>query len=212
MPEYDDLNGNQTELPDPPVGTDRITVWRSGVAYKEELEDLDDVLAVVTAYDAATGQLQIGGIEMGDTGWRKILSWTSGVQDGSDQVGTINTSNWTLAGNGNVQIRRVGPRVFVNFEAGVDSSAGISASSTGNTQLTTGIPAGFYPGNRHMGPIGQHPHGASTNIIAAGIGRFTSAGALAVNIATSGQRLANCEGSYDVLGEAWPSSLPGVAA
>ena len=168
-------------------------------------------VAQVSEYDAATGQLQIGGIEMGDTGWRKIITWSSGVQDGSNQVGTINTSNWTLSGNGAVMIRRVGSRVFVNFEAGTNSGYGIEANVTGNVQLTTGIPVGFYPKNRHMGPIGQHPHGGSANVIATGIGRFSVAGAIDLNIQTSGQKLMNCEGSYDVLGEPWPTVLPGVA-
>ena len=192
-----DVSDTSSEDHSGPGGTDKKTPMSA--------------LALVTAFDEATGQLQIRGHEVGDTGWRKILSWTAGVQDGADQIDTINTGVWTLTGNGNVQIRRIGSRVLVNFETGTDASAGIAALSTGQAVLCGNVPDGFYPANRHMGPIGQHPHGASAPT-AVGIGRFTTAGTIDVNIRYSGAPLANCEGSFDVLGAAWPATLPGVPA
>lgn len=74
--------------------------------------------AQVTAYDATTGRLAIGGVEMGDTGWR--------------DVSVINS--WT----GTLHIRRTGNVVHAYAVADLD---GTSATSNGFYQAPIGFRA-----------------------------------------------------------------------
>ena len=73
----------------------------------------------VVASDAATGRYALQGpngpLEQGDTGWRTIASWTAGVQDGTDQIGTIDTAEYAVTGDGNLDIRRTGNTVMLRM-------------------------------------------------------------------------------------------------
>lgn len=76
--------------------------------------------AQVTAYNAAIGQLQIGGREIGDTGWRNV-------------TGSLATG-WTAD---TYNVRRIGSTVFVHIKNLAYSSGGSNTSYT--------LPSGFRP-------------------------------------------------------------------
>lgn len=66
----------------------------------------------VTHWKKASGVGNTGWVVMsGDTGWRKIVSWTAGVQDGTNQIGTIDTAQYSVTGNGGIYIRRINDHV-----------------------------------------------------------------------------------------------------
>lgn len=77
-----------------------------------------------------------------DTGWRRILSWTAGVQDTTDQIATINTADYTLLGNGYIDLRRKGEWVYLRTAA-----AAADTFSTAGTNVALDFipmfPAGF---------------------------------------------------------------------
>lgn len=79
-----------------------------------------------------------------DTGWRRLFSWTDGVQDASGQIGTIRTDNYTLSGSGYIDLRRVGSNVRLrsNNPANTFSTHSDSNNSDFSDAL---LPAGFAP-------------------------------------------------------------------
>lgn len=171
--------------------------------------------AQVTAYQASTGRLAIGGREIGDTGWRKVLSWTAGVQDAANQIGTIHGS-WTLSGTGYVQLRRVGNRVFLRipFASGNTLKKTSGGGVPGITALLTAAvwPSGFgfTTLQRSMGAL--RPSGTPQLSV------YYSFAAIQSQVVTTDVRIQvfaqDVELEYftaDWLTEqAWPASLPGV--
>ena len=82
--------------------------------------------AQVTAVDATNGRLAIGGIEMGDTGWRDVSATN------------LNTTDWRLSvPYGLAQVRRIGSMVYWRFN--------VVGVNTSTTLLTGLIPSGFLP-------------------------------------------------------------------
>jgi hypothetical protein len=79
--------------------------------------------AQVSAIDAATGKYEIGGKRgLNSTPWRKVLSWTAGVQDAANQIGVINTAEYSVNGTGYMLLMREGSTVRVSMPNGnVDS-------------------------------------------------------------------------------------------
>lgn len=65
-----------------------------------------------------------------DTQWRRILSWTDGVQDSTGQVGTVNTSAYTLIGSGFLDIRRRDNYVMFRSEFAVSGGGAIRSLTT----------------------------------------------------------------------------------
>jgi hypothetical protein len=82
--------------------------------------------AQISAIDAATGRLAIGGREIGDTGWRNISS--------------LLLNGWT----GKLEVRRVGPDVI--FRTGYSGSNSLDGSAA--TDATFLNPAALPPGFR----------------------------------------------------------------
>lgn len=85
-------------------------------------------------YEGTTGRIYFLGIELGWTGWRKILSWTGGVQDSSNQIGPINTANYTIQGTGDIRIQRHG-YVVETYSA---ATSGNGLVSIGNKNASGG--------------------------------------------------------------------------
>lgn len=84
-----------------------------------------------------------------DTGWRKIVSWTAGAQDGANQLGTVVAASFTFAGTGFIAIRRVRHKVYLALPN--TSANSISLTVTGPTNLFTAAvwPAGFQPSQHY---------------------------------------------------------------
>ena len=137
-----------------------------------------------------------------DTGWRKILSWTSGTQDGANQIGTIDTAQYSLSGTGDIRVRRIGQEVFWWFH-GV-----VTKINSGPHQLCGAVsvlPSGFrLDGGSTYGVNAPLTHSAEL-LGGWGIGDqpavATPAASVDLSLASSSHYCAN----------PWPASLPGVA-
>lgn len=79
--------------------------------------------AQVTAYDATTGRLAIGGVEMGSTGWRDISS--------------LLTNGWAATSGAAVYMKRTGNTVHIGGR--------LDGSAQTNAQFYT-LPSGFQAG------------------------------------------------------------------
>jgi hypothetical protein len=138
-----------------------------------------------------------------DTGWRAIVSWTSGVQDGTNQIGTIDTNQYTLSDNGYIYIRRIGQYVEW-WVRGV-----IYKTNTGSHGLFTVdklIPAGFRADGGLTYGISV-PFTASTEFLGSyGIGDTPAINAVVSNAMLS---YTSCR---HFTADRWPTSLPGVTA
>jgi hypothetical protein len=161
--------------------------------------DAANEAAQITAYDAATGRIAIGAVEMGNTGWRTILQWdASGVFSvGSAFSGTGWEPRTGVAGY--VRLRRTGSIVTIAY-------VGVQTTSTGPTSMIS-IPAGFRNASTFLTPW------------------FTSGSAeVARRLTANGNVLGRAQSSAFAVGdrtpnevtevsfvtvETWPSSLPG---
>jgi hypothetical protein len=145
--------------------------------------------AQVSAIDAATGRLAIGGKEIGDTGWRNVSS--------------LLLNGWTQSG-GVVLLRRQGRRVTL-WIAGT-SNQGIDASAaTSNVFLRSpsGFSLGTSPTNARyyfmdVDGVLVKTYTANDDLGASGFGT-------AVKVQTMGEQTWHTA-------DAWPSTLPGTAA
>ena len=138
-----------------------------------------------------------------DTGWRQIVSWSGGVQDGTNQVGTIDTTQYSLSGTGGIWIRRIGQYVEWWLHGA------ITKTNSGSHKLFTvdnRIPSGFRAD-------GQATYGVSVPLShtvdflgTSGIGDTPSFDSTA-----GGFNLAwhSCR---HYTSNSWPTSLPGTAA
>jgi hypothetical protein len=169
--------------------------------------------AQVSAINAATGQLAIGGIEIGDTGWRKILSWTAGVQDGSDQIGTINTTDFTLNGTGYMSIRRVGNIVFVGLPNSGSNTIAKNAAGISNLLTANVWPTGFHISTQSgrqclMANAGSEPATAiDSSADFAGTVQNLRLGHTDIDGLFTRAQI-----TYTVNNGAWPATLPGTVA
>lgn len=138
-----------------------------------------DAAAPITAEDAPSGQLQIGGIEMGDTGWRDV---SADLENG-----------WS---GDNFYIRRIGPVVHVK----------------GNISPTSATDATFYTpstGFGHTDVPGEQsyfPAMETTSI------RQGSVGVNGIRVSAQGDASNQTFTFQYVTDDAWPTTLPGVAA
>ena len=138
-----------------------------------------------------------------DTGWRAIVSWTSGTQDGTNQIGTIDTDQYTLTGNGYIYIRRIGQYVewWVRGQ--------ITKTNTSDHRLFTVdnlIPAGFRADGGLTYGISV-PFTAHTEFNGAwGIGDTPAINAVVSNA------VLYYNSCRHFTANPWPTSLPGVAA
>jgi hypothetical protein len=142
----------------------------------------------------------------GDTGWRTVASWTAGVQDGSNQMGTINTTGFTLSSAGTIQMRRVNERVLLH----IPGSSGFASSGTSQANLftTSAIASGF------QGPSGANGVTGSSFSVGASVTTVDMA-ASSANIRLRTSAGAGTIASFSmawITADAWPTSLPGVAA
>lgn len=162
--------------------------------------------AQVTAIDASLGRLAIGGYEIGDTGWREMVSWTAGVQDVSGQEWTINTSELSIGGTGSIQMRRVGNTVHVRFPSATANTLTISAT-TANSIISMSSTSGMRADTAGMAVplvVGSAYNSTAT-------ADLVSVSSWRVIAASSGQVLRGTMWSYPTT-VAWPTSLPGTAA
>lgn len=114
--------------------------------------------AQVSAYDAATGQLAIGGVEMGDTGWRDIST---------SMLGTFTADTF--------QVRRVGDLVEFRFE---------NVTGGANTSLLNAFNAGFRPAGAIV--TGLLSPGTTVTGVSPTVVRFNTSGNMFVdNTATN---------------------------
>lgn len=142
--------------------------------------------AQVTAYDATTGRLAIGGREIGDTGWRDLTL----------------LSGWT----GKVWVRRIGGVIDFRFES-------LNGQASSDTLLWT-IPYGFRPqvGIPTTGVRASALLADSLSDPAAtrkGIGAYGSSGASLRGDQTLAAGMGQL--TYTTMNP-WPTSLPGTAA
>lgn len=158
--------------------------------------------AQVTAYDAATGRLAIGGHEIGDTGWRRITSWdAAGVVIG-EALGSLFSP---VAGQaGFADIRRIGDVCYLRLMR-------LNKTHSARIQLwnTFTLPNGF----RHLSAYDSGPWVA--------VDALTVANSWAVSFAGSNTRLDIMGPIFSMGGatltlswpaqEVWPTSLPGIA-
>jgi hypothetical protein len=158
--------------------------------------------AQVSAIDAATGRLAIGGIEMGSTPWRKVLSWTSGVQDATNQAFTLSQ---TLIGTGSIDIRR--DRNTIKLRMKGSTGAGITIP-TGSADFGDAWPSGFrFMDFTLAGTLLGNYSGASV-----WLDRRSVIDDVRTNNTTgSAITLTAAAGEWDT-DDAWPTSLPGTAA
>ena len=163
--------------------------------------------AQVSARDATYGQLAIGGVEMGDTGWRTVASWTAGVQDGASQLGTIDTGLFSLNGTGVMNMRRVGNTVYVSFPNSNANSIR-PLGTTNATLFTSGVfPSAWYM-DVNFGRFAQvSPSGGAYNQALDSAATLTNY-RLYHQQGASGY-FANFGASY-LTAAAWSTSLPGV--
>jgi hypothetical protein len=144
--------------------------------------------AQVSAIDAATGRLAIGGREIGDTGWRNVAS--------------LLTTGWAIKANGYAQIRRVGNEV--HWSAWLDGS-----SATGNN--VQNLLSGFRDSVKGL-------NGAQSFTALASDGNLLWRVVTATGYSIINNGGAQLSGSaYQMSGswtttDPWPNSLPGVAA
>lgn len=144
--------------------------------------------ARVTAYDAATGRLAIGGHEVGNTGRRNITA--------------LLVNGWTASA---VIIQRIGNRVSIEL----NNLSG--AAATGQTILT--IPFGFIPHDRWTQLM--YPRSAAWNSAVRSL--FIRSDTQALTSDGNGQADCVYAGSVAyadsyVCAQAWPTTLPGTAA
>lgn len=138
-----------------------------------------------------------------DTGWRQIVSWAGGVQDGTNQVGTIDTTQYSLSGTGGIWIRRIGQYVEWWLHGA------ITKTNSGSHKLFTvynSIPSGFRAD-------GQATYGVSVPLshTVDFLGTYGIGDTPSFDSTAGGFNLAwhSCR---HYTSNSWPTSLPGTAA
>lgn len=154
--------------------------------------------ATVTAHDAGTGRIQLAGRELGDTGLRSVLSWTSGTQDADDQIGTFG-SGITPVGDGSVRLQRQGDTVTVHCLA--TGTSGLTVSGTLTQMITSALPAGFRA---------IYPHIVFASVDWGGDMRALRLNSHTPYIQSSGATTVKLWSATWSTSDGWPSSLPGV--
>jgi hypothetical protein len=159
----------------------------------------------VTAYDAVTGRLQIGGVEMGNTGWRTLVSWNDSGVYTYNALGELSPSFVPQSGvAGFIRVRRQGSTVFYTL-SGISTAAALLVN-TGYALFPWA-----QPGFRVDGPTAVH--GRLTDI-----GLTTASTELSVRVIgalASGNILVSSDSATAaasvISGQAaWPTSLPGT--
>lgn len=137
--------------------------------------------AQVSAIDATTGRLAIGGVEIGNTGWRDIsASFVNG---------------WAL-GAGRFLIRRVGLHVQCYFE-----NYALDGNIATDTLILT-LPAGFRCVNQRFAVVKLSANTVYELAV-------YSSGDVRLNTFGAGVYTATTPGPWATF-EGWPSSLPGL--
>lgn len=117
-----------------------------------------------------------------DTGWRRLFSWTNGVQNAAGQYASIRTDNYILSGNGYIDMRRTGN--FVHLRTA--SAASDSFSTTSNTpalDFCNGVfPSGFRPNFGGSGQVINLANDASGSLVELRV----NGGSLAIGFPTRG--------------------------
>jgi hypothetical protein len=160
--------------------------------------------ARVTAFDAATGRLAIGGIEMGDTGWRRIDAWL-GPNWIADTIGTAG-----------FQVRRIGN--VVHFRGRVKAKPTASGGSLVGTsrsgqfsEFVTGADSGWIPAGGDLAAVATRQSQTTSGHL-----RAATTGTLHLTTVAESGNWAESD-SIHLAGQravtsAWPATLPGVAA
>jgi len=175
-----------------PLDTDKIWVDT------DEPAGGTGTLPVVTDSDPATGRMAINGVEMGDTGWRRILT--------ADAIATLyGRAPGSITGNG-LDIRRQGNIVTVRFDATNASGVALSPIS-----WPTIVSAGFRPSTtfvlnmRRGNGLGEY-----ATLVLANSGFVFGVYQGATSISWSHSYPLSGTGTYGIF-DAWPTSLPGTA-
>ena len=92
---------------------------------------------------AATGRMQFGSHEVGETGFRIVASWTAGTQDGTNQMGTLNTTDFTINGTGKIIMGRQRDTIIVAMPNSAANALEFKASGSYDVFTTSVIPLGF---------------------------------------------------------------------
>jgi len=138
-----------------------------------------------------------------DTGWRKIVSWTGGVQDGTDQIGTVDTAQYSMSGTGSIYIHRIGQYVeWWIHGTMVKTNSGANKLFTVDNRIPSGFRSdggGTYgisvPMSREINFMGTYGVGDTPAFDSVSAGRSMVWGSFRHFTSNS-----------------WPTSLPGVAA
>lgn len=144
---------------------------------------------------------------VGDTGWRKIASWTAGVQDATNQMGTINTTHFTLIGTSYMMLRRINEKVIFQVHSVVDAL----------DHTVTGASALFDPVADWTGfALPNFGDKAVLTVRTTDLRFVEKLGANTFNIVspptfvTTSQNL-RCARAEWTTTDSWPTTLPGVA-
>lgn len=157
-------------------------------------------------------------VTYGDTGWRIVASWTAGVQNASNQIGTLNTTDYTLAGDGSLRLRRVGEQIFFNLYSTNPSNYLTIKADNVYAELFTApvLPTGFLLGAREATPpgIALDANGAyRTTVHAAGLWSSAQSFRLRATNTASLAQVGCLELAWPLYAnEQWPTTLPGIAA
>jgi len=168
-----------------------LTLDADSVSVPAAADGDTDTAARTTDFDSATGQVQVNGAEVGDTGWRDISSLLS--------------TGWTVGASGVFQIRRSGDVVHLHARNLQYSSGGSATLIAGSSAL-----AGFAPASTHQFLYSLSALAVDTTTANVGQGYF-SAGATPSCVI--GGLLDGVTWSTTFTATAaWPATLPGTAA
>jgi len=139
---------------------------------------------------------------LADTGWRKIVSWTGGVQDGANQIGTVDTTQYSMTDTGSIYIRRIGQYIdwWIHGQMNKINTSGHKLFTVDNL-----IPSGFRAD-------GSATYGVSAplNNLVDFLGTYSIGDTPAFDAASANALMyyATCR---HYTSNPWPTSLPGVA-
>lgn len=145
----------------------------------------------------------------GDTGWLRIASWTGGVQDTNDQIGTIDTSAYELIGDGYLDMRRTGDQVLFRSEYAISGGGAIRTTTTAAEPMFTDatiLTSGF--GNAGWGIMAPVATREPENVR---IGAPGSPAVFGIQTPDGPATVRGIQGGYRTL-DPWPTELPGVPA
>lgn len=110
--------------------------------------------AQVTAYDAVTGRLAIGGVEMGNTGWRTLVSWDAAGAYTYNAEGSLAADFAPLVGTaGWIRVIRKGGYASLMF-LGIQTASIINGATS--YTIFNAFPSAFTPyiaSGSHVGVI-----------------------------------------------------------